>query len=63
MIFLSTLQDPYYDRLLPSATRDFADMIQVGELVDHAIKTGKIEANVNIGFKKRNFMEKKDEET
>ena len=38
MLFLETFQDPYYDQLLPSATRDFSDMIVAGELVDHAIK-------------------------
>ena len=48
---------------MPSATKNFADMIQAGELVDHAIKNGKIEANGNIGFKKRNFVEKNDEAT
>ena len=59
MLFLNTLQDSYYDRLLPSATRDFTDMIRIGELVDHAIKNGKIEANGNIEFKKMSFVKKK----
>ena len=43
MLFLSTLQEPYYDRLLPSVTRSFADMIMAGNLVDHAIKNEKID--------------------
>ena len=38
-------------------------MIRAGELVDHTIKNGKIEANKDIGFKKRNFVKKNEEET
>ena len=30
MLFLSTLQEPYYDRLMPMATRSFANMVKVG---------------------------------
>ena len=40
-LFLNTLQESYYDRLLPSAMRNFADMIMAGNLVDHAIKNDK----------------------
>ena len=43
MLFLNAFQKLYYDRLLPSVTRSFIDMIVVGNLVDHAIKNNKIE--------------------
>ena len=43
MLFLNTLQEPYYDRLMPTATGSFANMIKAGNLVDHAIKNGKID--------------------
>ena len=65
MLFLNTLQEPYYDRLLPSATRNFADMIMAGNLVDHAIKNKKINVGEN-SFKskgKGNFAKKKEGET
>ena len=42
MLFLNTLQEPYYDRLMPTATESFANMIKVGNLVDHAIKNGRM---------------------
>ena len=32
MLFLNTLQELYYDRLLPSATRNFIDMIMASNL-------------------------------
>ena len=65
MLFLNTLQEPYYDRLLPSATRSFADMIVVGNLVDHAIKNGKIDVRESCSKSKGkgNFSRKKKSET
>ena len=43
MLFFNTLQKPYYDRLFPNAIRNFVDMIMADNLVDHAIKNGKID--------------------
>ena len=43
ILFLGTLQEPYYDRLMYAATRSFANMIKVGNVIDHAIKNGKID--------------------
>ena len=43
LLFLNTLQEPYYDRLMPTTTESFANMIKVGNLVDHAIKNGRID--------------------
>ena len=38
ILFLGTLQEPYYDRLMHAATGSFANMVKAGNLVDHAIK-------------------------
>ena len=43
MLFLSTLQEPYYDRLMPTATGSFDNMVKAGNLINHAIKNGKID--------------------
>ena len=45
MLFLGTLQEPYYDKLMPIATGSFANMVKVGNLIDHAIKNGKIDTS------------------
>ena len=65
MLFLNTLQESYSDQLLPSATKSFVDMIMAGNLVNHAIKNGKIDVGEsNFKFKgKGNFMRKKERET
>ena len=62
MLFLNTLQEPYYDRFLPSATRNFADMIMVGNLVDHAIKNMKIDVGKIVpSLKERVTLQRKKE--
>ena len=63
MLFLNAFQKLYYDRLLPSVTRSFIDMIVVGNLVDHAIKNDKIEVGEsNVNLKRGNFAKKKEGE-
>ena len=61
MLFFNTLHEPYYDRLLPSATRNFAYMIMAGNLVDHAIKNGEIDVRESSSKSKGrgNFTKKK----
>ena len=65
MLFLNTLQELYYDRLLPSATRSIADMIMADNLVDHVIKNGKIDVEESSPKSKGkgNFSRKKKGET
>ena len=64
MLFLSTLQEPYYDRLMPMATRSFANMVKVGNLIDNAIKNSRIDIGESSSRPKRgNFTEKKEGET
>ena len=43
ILFLSTLHEPYYDRLMPTATGSFANMVKASNLIDHAIKNGRID--------------------
>ena len=45
MLFLCTLQEPYYDRLMPTTTGSFANMVKAGNLIDHAIKNDKIDTS------------------
>ena len=65
ILFLNTLQEPYYDRLLPSAIRSFANMIMVDNLIDHAIKNGKIDVGESSSKSKGNgnFLRKKECQT
>ena len=64
MLFLSTLQEPYYDRLMPTATGSFANMVKARNLIDHAIKNGRIDTQESNSMPKRgNFSKKKEGET
>ena len=64
MLFLSTLQKPYYDRLMPTATGCFANMVKAGNLIDHAIKNGRIDTKESSSRpKKGNFLKKKEGKT
>ena len=62
VLFLSTLQESYYDRLIPTATGSFANMVKADNLIDHAIKNGRIDTRENSSrLKKGNFLKKKSE--
>ena len=64
MLFLNTLQEPYYDKLMSTAIGSFIDMIKAGNLVDHAIKNGRIDVGESISKPKRgSFAKKKKGET
>ena len=64
MLFLNTLQEPYYDRLMYVATGSFTKMVKAGNLVDHAIKNGKIDIRESsFKPKKSSFPKKKKGET
>ena len=64
MLFLNTLQESYYDRLMPIATRSFVNMIKAGNLVDHAIKNDRIDIGESSSKpKKGSFAKKKEGET
>ena len=64
MLFLNTLQEPCYDRLMPMATGSFANMVKAKNLIDHAIKNGRINMGESSSKpKKGNFPRKKEGET
>ena len=64
MLFLNTLQEPYYDRLMPITTGSFANMVKAGNLIDHTIKNDRIDTGESSFKPKRsNFPRKKEGET
>ena len=48
IIFINTLKAPYYDRMIGNATKNFADMVLSGEIIENAVKSGKIEVASNV---------------
>ena len=64
ILFLSTLQEPYYDRLMPTVIGSFANMVKTGNLIDHGIKNGRIDTGESSSKpRKGNFPKKKEGET
>ena len=64
MLFLNTLQEPYYDKLMPTAMGSFANMVKVGNLINHAIKNGRIDTGESSSkSKKGNFPRKNEGKT
>lgn len=45
MLFVNTLRAPYYERLIGNASKNFTDMVILGEIIESAIKQGKIKAS------------------
>ena len=58
--FINTLKDPYYDRMIGNPTKIFADIVTAGEMIESAIKAGKIQ---NVDMRKGPFNKKKEGET
>ena len=58
-LFLDTLRDPYYDRLVGNALKNFSDMVLSGEMIDNAVKNGRMEGKE----KKESTSRKKEGET
>ncbi|XP_012435328.1 uncharacterized protein LOC105761944 [Gossypium raimondii] len=44
MLFINTLKAPFITHMLGSATKSFSDIIMNGEMIENAIRNGKIEA-------------------
>ena len=42
-IFVTTLPEPYYAKMIGNAMRNFVKMVWSGELIEHGIKNKKIE--------------------
>src|SRR3954465_9407637 len=42
-MFMSTLQGPYYDKMIRSISSGFSDLVVIGERIENGIKNGKIQ--------------------
>ncbi|XP_016676185.2 uncharacterized protein [Gossypium hirsutum] len=45
VLFINTLKAQFYDKLVGSATKDFVDIVISGELIENAIKSGRMEGS------------------
>ena len=63
---MGTLQGPYLDYMIGSASADFSDLVVAGEQIENGLKTGKIQghATASNGVKKpySGFPKKKEGE-
>jgi hypothetical protein len=52
--FMSTLQGPYYEKMIGNISSGFADMVVIGERIEEGLKSGKIQgaSNNQVGEKK-----------
>lgn len=44
MLFVNTLKAPFITHMLGSATKSFSDIVMNGEMIENAIRSGKIDA-------------------
>ena len=54
-MFLNTLKEPYYDRMIGNSNMDFSDVVSVEEMIENGVKLKKIK---NIETKKLTFKRK-----
>ena len=47
-IFVNTIPEPYYDKMIGNAMRNFSKMVWFGELIEHGIKNKKIEGKLHL---------------
>ncbi|XP_017637533.1 uncharacterized protein LOC108479441 [Gossypium arboreum] len=59
MLFINTLKAPFITHMLGSATRSFADVVMIGEMIENAIRNGRIDARESA---KRFVPQKKENE-
>ncbi|KAA3460861.1 hypothetical protein EPI10_027482 [Gossypium australe] len=57
--FINTLKAPFITHIIGSTTKNFADIVMAGEMIENAIRGGKIEAGETT---KRSTPRKKDNE-
>ncbi|KAK5777453.1 hypothetical protein PVK06_045420 [Gossypium arboreum] len=43
VLFINILKTPFYDKLVGSAMKDFVDIVISGELIENAVKSGRME--------------------
>ncbi|KAK9002761.1 hypothetical protein V6N11_060342 [Hibiscus sabdariffa] len=59
MLFVGTLKKPFLSHMIGSATKDFSDIVMTGEMIENAIRSGKIETDE--GYKRSNPRKKEGE--
>ncbi|KAK8619532.1 hypothetical protein V6N13_133488 [Hibiscus sabdariffa] len=59
MLFVGTLKKPFLSHMIGSATKDFSDIVMIGEMIENAIRSGKIETDE--GYKRSNPRKKEGE--
>ncbi|XP_052887988.1 uncharacterized protein LOC128296595 [Gossypium arboreum] len=59
MLFINTLKAPFINHMLGSATKSFSDIVMSGEMIENAVRCGKIEAGENA---KRTAPRRKENE-
>ena len=57
-MFLNTLKEPYYDRMIENSNKDFSDVVFAGKMIENGVKLEKIE---NTKTKKPAFKRKERE--
>ena len=57
-MFLKTLKESYYDRMIGNSNKDFSDVVSVGEMIENGVKLEKIK---NTETKKPAFKRKEEE--
>ncbi|XP_017979699.1 PREDICTED: uncharacterized protein LOC108662712 [Theobroma cacao] len=60
VLFINTLRAPFYERLIGNDTKNFADLVLSGEIIEGAIKSGKIEGHEITSSKKGSTPKKKE---
>ena len=58
---MNTLPKPYYDKMIRNAMRIFFEMVWSSELIEHAIKSKKIERKATLAPAKKTTLAKKKE--
>ncbi|XP_052478518.1 uncharacterized protein LOC128034026 [Gossypium raimondii] len=59
MLFINTLEAPFINHMLGSATMNFSDMVMSGEMIENAIRSGRIDGGVD---NRRSIPKKKENE-
>ncbi|OMO83894.1 Retrotransposon gag protein [Corchorus olitorius] len=59
-LFINTFKAPYYGYLLSGITKDFVDLVVLGEMIDISIKNGKLERGESASTKKNQWTKKKE---
>lgn len=63
-IFMGTLQDLYYEKMVGSSSSNFAYIVTIGERIENGLKTGKIASidSQSVAKKSQGFTKKKEVE-